>query len=69
MSGFVRLTSKLPLHVHQLVDHQSLSDSVPGQRCVVLPPLRNTVINVRKTHKRLLVLSEGDFKAQKQLLD
>lgn len=33
------LTSKLPLHVNQLVHHQSLPDSQSAQRRVVLRPL------------------------------
>lgn len=37
-----RLTSKLPLHVDELVDHQRLSHRQPGQRSIMLPPLQHT---------------------------
>ena len=37
------LTSKLPLHINQLVNHKSLSKSKSRQLCKMLPPLQNTV--------------------------
>lgn len=51
----LRLTSELPLHVDQLVDHQSLSDGESGQRCIVLPPLQNTATNIRDSKTPVLM--------------
>lgn len=45
------VTSKLPLHVDQLVHHQSLSDSEPGQRCVVLAPLQVQILMSQTAQK------------------